>query len=98
MRVLDFMASVRKPVPVSTACLLLAGITGAGSLLLLLGFGPQQLPNHLAAITVDYPADGSLFPPEITPPTFLWRDAAESAAWWRIDISFANHAPAIHVK
>ena len=28
-----------------------------------------------ASITIDYPADKSIFPPEITPPTFLWRRA-----------------------
>jgi Flp pilus assembly protein TadD len=87
MGIPDLLASARKPSPVFTVCLLIAGIAGAA----------QPSPEH-APITVDYPAEGSVFPPEITPPTFLWRDAAESAAWWRIDISFANHAPAIHVK
>src|ERR1700677_1661758 len=28
-----------------------------------------------AALTIDYPQDGSIFPQEITPPTFIWRDA-----------------------
>ena len=46
--------------------------------------------NRLAAITVDYPGDGSLFPPEITPPTFLWRDASEAAATWKIEIVFGE--------
>src|ERR1019366_8021330 len=73
------ITSAWKPVRVSTACLLVAGIAGAGSLLLLRGFGPQQLPDHLAAITVDYPSEGSIFPPEITPPTFLWRDPSGPA-------------------
>ncbi len=50
-----------------------------------------------AAITVDYPEDGSIFPPEITPPTFLWRDPAKGAAQWRISISFGDRSPAIHV-
>ncbi len=98
MDILDLLASARKPVPASRVCLLIAGIAGAGSILLLRGFGPQQLPGHLAAITVDYPAQGSVFPPEITPPTFLWRDAAESATSWAIDISFADRAPGIHMK
>jgi Flp pilus assembly protein TadD len=73
-------------------------MAGAGSLLLLRGFGPQQLPGHLAAITVDYPADGAVFPPEITPPTFLWRDAAASATSWAIDITFPDRARGIRVK
>ena len=49
-----------------------------------------------AAITVDYPADGSIFPPEITPPTFLWRDGGKGVTLWRIDVSFGDGAAAIH--
>ena len=98
MEFLDLMASARKPLPVSTACLLIAGIAGAGSFLLLRAFGLEQPSGQPAAITVDYPADGSVFPPEITPPTFLWRDAARSATSWTIDITFPDRAPGIHVK
>ncbi|MGO9862693.1 MAG: tetratricopeptide repeat protein [Terriglobales bacterium] len=43
-----------------------------------------------ATITIDYPEDGSIFPPEITPPTFLWRDPQASAKIWRIEIAFAD--------
>jgi Tfp pilus assembly protein PilF len=45
--------------------------------------------NNPAAATIDYPLNGSIFPPEITPPTFLWRDSAE-ATYWRIEIKFAD--------
>jgi hypothetical protein len=48
-----------------------------------------------AAIIVDYPEDGSIFPPEITPPTFLWRDGAKGVASWRIDVSFGAGPAAI---
>jgi tetratricopeptide (TPR) repeat protein len=51
-----------------------------------------------ASITIDYPEDGSIFPPEITPPTFLWRDADTSAQAWRIDITFADGSDAIHAS
>ena len=47
------------------------------------------------AIAIDYPEDGSIFPPEITPPTFLWRDSAKTAAEWRIDVSFADGSAGI---
>ena len=50
------------------------------------------------AITVDYPVDGSVFPPEITPPTFLWRDANTNATGWVIDVAFADGSPGIRVK
>jgi tetratricopeptide (TPR) repeat protein len=57
-----------------------------------LASSPQRgEPNPSAAdITVDYPQDGSIFPPEITPPTFLWREENPSAKTWRIDIVFAD--------
>ena len=53
---------------------------------------PAQSPNNseLAVITVDYPENQSIFPPEITPPTFIWRDASETVKSWRIQIDFAD--------
>jgi Tfp pilus assembly protein PilF len=50
--------------------------------------------NNPATTTIDYPLNGSIFPPEITPPTFLWRDAAQ-ASHWRIEIKFADGSPAM---
>ena len=47
-------------------------------------------------VTIDYPEDGSIFPPGITPPTIIWRDAAATS--WKITISFANKAPSIHAE
>ena len=45
-------------------------------------------------ISMDYPEAGSIFPPGITPPTFIWRDGVASS--WSIEIRFADHSPAIH--
>jgi len=53
---------------------------------------------HLQAITIDYPLDESIFPPEITPPTFMWRDAAENATHWQIDIAFADGTVGVDVQ
>jgi len=44
---------------------------------------------------MDYPEDASIFPPEITPPAFLWRDALASS--WTIDIKFADGAAPLHI-
>jgi tetratricopeptide (TPR) repeat protein len=52
----------------------------------------------LASITIDYPMEGSIFPPEITPPTFIWRDDAENASHWRIDITFGDGTGRMHVQ
>jgi Flp pilus assembly protein TadD len=57
------------------------------------------LPSHnrvsaargSAAITINYPLEGTIFPPEITPPTFLWHDTATDATRWVVEISFAGH-------
>jgi tetratricopeptide (TPR) repeat protein len=50
-----------------------------------------------ASVTIDYPLEGSLFPPEITPPTFLFRDTAP-AGHWRIDITFGANVPALRLE
>src|SRR5580698_3811449 len=49
-----------------------------------------------ASITIDYPQDGSIFPPDILPPIFIWRDADASAKSWRIAITFADGSKSIH--
>src|ERR1022692_3101592 len=48
----------------------------------------------VAGVAIDYPEEGSIFPPEITPPTFLWRDAAKGVASWQIEVSFGDGAAA----
>ena len=53
--------------------------------------------SELVPIVMDYPAAGSIFPPEITPPTFLWRDAS-NAAVWRLDVSFTDGAAPVQAK
>ena len=67
--------------------------------LLLAGFSVASAcaQDGAAPIVIDYPADGSVFPPDMTAPTFLWRDPAPGAVSWQIDVSFANGSAAIHV-
>ena len=68
---------------------LIAVVTGA----------PDGVEDHKpppAAITIDYPEDGAIFPPEITPPEFLWRDGGTGVTFWRIDVSFGDGAAALH--
>jgi tetratricopeptide (TPR) repeat protein len=62
-----------------------------------LGLSVALLAAGQGGITIDYPEDGSLFPPEITPPMFLWRDSVSAAAVWRIDVAFADGSPGIRV-
>jgi tetratricopeptide (TPR) repeat protein len=48
-------------------------------------------------LTVDYPLAGTIFPPDFTPPTFVWHDATEAATKWRIEVTFTDGSAAIHV-
>lgn len=57
-------------------------------------FAAPPAAHVLSPISIDYPEDRSIFPPGITPPTFLWRDAAGTS--WDIDISFADRSAPIH--
>ncbi len=54
---------------------------------------PQPAP-----ITIDYPIEGTVFPPDFAPPAFIWRDAAERATAWTIDIAFGDRSQAIHIN
>jgi hypothetical protein len=57
-------------------------------------YAAQSTPQVLTPISIDYPEDGSIFPPGITPPTILWRDASGTS--WSIDVSFADISTPIH--
>ena len=54
-------------------------------------------PVQNVGINVEYPADGSIFPPDIAPPTFLWRDT-QQAKIWMIEVSFADRAHPIRMQ
>jgi hypothetical protein len=55
-------------------------------------FAAESAPR--TPISIDYPENDSIFPPGITPPTFLWRDAA--GASWTIDITFTDKSAPVH--
>lgn len=46
--------------------------------LILFGSLAWQAPEGIA---VEYPLDGTVFPPEITAPTFIWRDGSGARRW-----------------
>ena len=49
-------------------------------------------------ITIDYPANHSIFPPDMVAPTFLWRDPVEKDDAWRIEVAFSDGSPALHLQ
>ncbi len=46
-------------------------------------------------VQIVYPRDGTLFPPEIAPPTFRWEDENAEASIWLVRIEFGNGAAPI---
>jgi tetratricopeptide (TPR) repeat protein len=62
------------------------------------GSSPASGDSPLASIKIDYPADGSIFPPDMTAPLFSWHDASQSSTVWRIDVTFADGSADIHAE
>jgi tetratricopeptide (TPR) repeat protein len=79
------------------ACALLAAaIAGLGVRAVWAGHEPEK-------IVIDYPLNGTVFPPDMAAPTFLWRDSADAAQGdaaksWQIDVTFANGAAPMRVS
>lgn len=55
---------------------------------------PSAAPDKLI---IDYPSQGSIFPPDMIPPLFQWRDRSPNATVWRVEIHFAERTPKIAV-
>jgi hypothetical protein len=55
----------------------------------------QQNANY-GDITIEYPLDETLFPPEIVPPTFRWKDGIPASRVWLVRIEFADGEPFMH--
>src|SRR6185295_3115188 len=50
-----------------------------------------------AQLTVDYPQDQSIVPPELPPPTFLWHDGSAQADSWLAEVTFEGGTERIDV-
>lgn len=49
-----------------------------------------SMSDNLLAITVDYPLNEAVFPPDMAAPTFVWSDPAAKADTWLIDLGSGN--------
>jgi len=88
---------------------LFAALVGAGTVILAIGTStvsakqalsvnaPVQAADPPAKLTVDYPTDDSIFPPEITPPTFLWHEENDAATRWVVEVRFADHSAPLRI-
>ena len=52
----------------------------------------------LGGLTVDYPQDETIFPPEIAAPTFRWHDDAPEADRWMFDFDLDLETGPAHVR
>jgi tetratricopeptide (TPR) repeat protein len=52
-------------------------------------------PSAKPSLTIDIPINGTIYPPDIIPPQFAWRDDNPTATAWRIEVVFGEHAHAI---
>ena len=60
----------------------------------------KPVPMDEAAVqpvTIDVPLNGTIYPPDIIPPQFAWRDDNASATVWRIEIVFGEKSRPIQV-
>ncbi|HUB81557.1 MAG TPA: tetratricopeptide repeat protein [Bryobacteraceae bacterium] len=77
----------------SVACLaVLWGVAPAG------GRSAPGTSKDAAPILIDFPEAQSIFPPDIAPPTFLWRESAGGAIAWRVEIVFAGRGAKVKEK
>ncbi|MBN2193358.1 MAG: tetratricopeptide repeat protein [Polyangiaceae bacterium] len=60
--------------------------------------GTEMSSGDPGSIAIDYPAEGSIFPPEFPAPRWLWRDADARAAYWEINVTFSDGSPAIRTE
>jgi Flp pilus assembly protein TadD len=58
----------------------------------------QESSGKPGTITIDYPAEGSIFPPEFPAPTWLWRDTVSKAVSWEITVAFSDGSPSLKAK
>lgn len=45
---------------------------------------------HPSGISIDYPREGTIFPPEFSSPKFLWHDGLDGSTKWHVRISTQN--------
>jgi len=77
-------------------------ILGFLALLVLISFASFSIKTFFlsqpGSLSIAYPFDGSLFPPEITAPTIWWEDGDSDASKWHVTIEFENQGDQIDIN
>jgi dipeptidyl aminopeptidase/acylaminoacyl peptidase len=55
----------------------------------------QQLEDY-GDIAIEYPLNEMLFPPEMVPPVFYWKDSVPTSRVWLVRLEFADGDPFMH--
>jgi hypothetical protein len=55
-----------------------------------------QQRSDYGDITIEYPLDETLFPPEMVPPMFRWKDSVPASKAWLVRIEFADGETFMH--
>jgi tetratricopeptide (TPR) repeat protein len=58
---------------------------------------PMEVVPAALPITIDIPVNNTIYPPDLIPPQFAWRDDNPSSTIWRIDIVFGQKARPIQI-
>jgi Flp pilus assembly protein TadD len=74
--------------------LLSVGLSAGVAFLWAVAFAASA-PKDAAPILIDFPEQGSIFPPEISPPTFLWHETTAGAIAWRVEVIFNERGPKV---
>ena len=99
------LEAMRKSVGYLVIGLSVAAVAAATVYLIILSAPEPAVEDILAAyqesanysgLTIEYPLDGTLFPPEIVPPTFRWKDDNADCDRWLVTIEFEDDAGRIN--
>jgi tetratricopeptide (TPR) repeat protein len=58
---------------------------------------PATPAPQTSRVIVDYPLDGSVFPPEFVPPTILWHESGSGISSWKVTVTFADGGAPVEV-
>ena len=54
-----------------------------------------KVSGSCAPLAIDYPAAGTVFPPDIVAPAFRWKGAVADVRTWQVEVDFTDGEPAL---